>query len=165
MRHLLLHEGSRKAENSGAEYGRAPRIVSGTGTRTPFALPSRTLRHRARKSAVTYAKRGAQSGLKSFLPLSAGGTNKARPVIIARSKFETRSAVHLEARNRKKLADVIGPLLVLKQKTSIFACTVLVLVFVRLRLASCYRLQLLESDPNPIRSPHSVDDVLRILFY
>ena len=64
MRHLLLHEGSRKAENSGAEYGRAPRIVSGTGTRTPFALPSRTLRHRARKSAVTYAKRGAQSGLK-----------------------------------------------------------------------------------------------------
>ena len=122
MRHLLLHEGSRKAENSGAEYGRAPRIVSGTGTRTPFALPSRTLRHRARKSAVTYAKRGSQSGLKSFLPLSAGGTNKARPVIIARSKFETRSAVHLEARNRKKLADVIGPLLVLKQKTSIFAC-------------------------------------------
>ena len=66
--------------------------------------------------------RGSQSGLKSFLPLSAGGTNKARPVIIARSKFETRSAVHLEARNRKKLADVIGPLLVLKQKTSIFAC-------------------------------------------
>ena len=122
MRRLLLHEGSRRVANSGAEYGQAPRKMSNSGTFIRSAPPSRTLRHRAAKSAVTYAKHGAQSGLKSFLPRLAGGTNMAIPVTIARPKFETRSALYRERRARKKLADVLQPLLVAKQKTSIFAC-------------------------------------------
>ena len=122
VRRLLLHEGSKKVDNSGAEYGRAPRKVYNTGKYVPSPPSLSTLRHRAAKSAVTYAKRGAQSGLKSFLPLSAGGTNVARPVIIARPKFESRRAKQREARLRKKIADLIQPLLVQKQKTSIFAC-------------------------------------------
>ena len=67
VRHSLLHEGSRECDTRGAEYGLAPRRISKRGRSIHTSQPARTLRRRAAKSAVTYAKRGSQSGFKKML--------------------------------------------------------------------------------------------------
>ena len=57
----------------GGGYIRTIRIVTKPGPHDIQGVPYSTLKHRAERSALTYAKKGLQSGIRSFLPPSLGG--------------------------------------------------------------------------------------------
>ena len=71
IRKFLLHETSPHKTAVGVH--RTIRIVTKPGPHDIQGVPYSTLKHRAERSAATYAKKGLQSGIRSFLPPSLGG--------------------------------------------------------------------------------------------